>query len=191
MRYIRIFSELSNQMKYAAQKRILFEVALIKLCRPAMETYYNSLIDRIRLLEKRLESGDFVERKAEEPKKEKEPEPDKSAVGEPGAMAGNMQKVAEGWGEIKKILSPLLRTALISAKPSAGGDNVLSLSFTHELDRKVVEERLEEIKGAVQAVTGETVEVRVVDVQAQKEDGRGYPDLKKIIKNIPVEYLDE
>ncbi len=68
---------------------------------------------------------------------------------------------------------------------------MLSLSFTHELDRKVVEERLEEIKGAVQAVTGETVEVRVVDVQAQKEDGRGYPDLKKIIKNIPVEYLDE
>lgn len=191
LRYIRIFSELSNQMKYAAQKRILFEVALIKLCRPEMETDYNSLIDRIRLLEKRLESGDFVERKAEEPKKEKEPEPDKSAVGEPGTMAGNMQKVAEGWGEIKKILSPLLRTALISAKPSAGGDNVLSLSFTHELDRKVVEERLDEIKGAVQAVTGETVEVRVVDDQAQKEDGRGYPDLKKIIKNIPVEYLDE
>ena len=37
MRYIRIFSELSGQIKYAAQKRILIEIALIKLCRPSME----------------------------------------------------------------------------------------------------------------------------------------------------------
>ena len=33
MRYIRIFSELSGQIKYASQKRILIEIALIKLCR--------------------------------------------------------------------------------------------------------------------------------------------------------------
>ena len=30
IRFIRIFSELSNQVKYAAQKRILIEIALIK-----------------------------------------------------------------------------------------------------------------------------------------------------------------
>ena len=35
IRYIRIFSELSNQLKYATQKRVMMEVALIKLCRPA------------------------------------------------------------------------------------------------------------------------------------------------------------
>ena len=38
MRYIRIFSELSNQLRYASQKRVLVEVALIKLTRPSMET---------------------------------------------------------------------------------------------------------------------------------------------------------
>ena len=38
MRYIRIFSELSGQLKYAPQKRVLIEIALIKLCRPANET---------------------------------------------------------------------------------------------------------------------------------------------------------
>ena len=38
MRYIRVLSELSNQLKYASQKRVLVEVALIKLCKPAMET---------------------------------------------------------------------------------------------------------------------------------------------------------
>ena len=46
MRYIRIFSELSNQVKYSSQKRILIEIAIIKLCKPAMETNMDSITDR-------------------------------------------------------------------------------------------------------------------------------------------------
>ncbi len=38
LHYIRVFSDLTGQLRYAAQKRVLLEVALIKLCRPAMET---------------------------------------------------------------------------------------------------------------------------------------------------------
>ena len=57
MRYIRIFSELAGQIKYAAQKRILIEIALIKLCRPGMETDTGSLLDRIRVIEEKLEKG--------------------------------------------------------------------------------------------------------------------------------------
>ena len=45
MRYIRVFSELSNQMRYATQKRVLVEIGLIKLCRPAMETNLDSVLD--------------------------------------------------------------------------------------------------------------------------------------------------
>lgn len=37
MRYIRIFSELSGQLRYASQKRVLIEIALIKLTKPQME----------------------------------------------------------------------------------------------------------------------------------------------------------
>ena len=54
MRYIRIFSELSNQIRYAVQKRILIEIAVIKLCKPEMEKDYGSLIDRVDSLEKKL-----------------------------------------------------------------------------------------------------------------------------------------
>lgn len=57
MRYIRILSELSGQIRYAAQKRILIEMAIIKLCRPAMETDTASLADRIRQVEEKLERG--------------------------------------------------------------------------------------------------------------------------------------
>ena len=57
MRYIRIFSELGSQIKYASQKRILIEIAIIKLCKPEMEKDYTSLVDRIDSLEKKLEKG--------------------------------------------------------------------------------------------------------------------------------------
>lgn len=57
LRHIRIFSELSEQLKFATQKRVLLEVALIKLCTPAMETGTDSLLDRIRALEEKLETG--------------------------------------------------------------------------------------------------------------------------------------
>ncbi len=57
MRYIRIFSELSNQMRYETSKRLALEVALIKQCRPEMETDTVSLLERVRSLEKKLEEG--------------------------------------------------------------------------------------------------------------------------------------
>ncbi|MDE7113533.1 MAG: DNA polymerase III subunit gamma/tau, partial [Acetatifactor sp.] len=57
VRYIRIFSELSGQIRYASQKRILVEIALIKLCRPDMEAERDSLLDRIRQVEDKVENG--------------------------------------------------------------------------------------------------------------------------------------
>lgn len=57
IRYIRIFSELSGQIRYAVQKRVLTEVALIKLCRPQMETKKDTLLDRIRAIEEQLARG--------------------------------------------------------------------------------------------------------------------------------------
>ena len=57
IRYIRIFSELSNQIKFETSKRIALEVALIKLCRPEMERDETSLLDRIRRLEQMIQNG--------------------------------------------------------------------------------------------------------------------------------------
>ena len=49
--------ELTEQLRYATQKRVLLEVTLIKLCMPAMEVKTDSLLDRIRALEEKLEKG--------------------------------------------------------------------------------------------------------------------------------------
>ena len=64
IRFIRIFSELSGQMRFSGSKRVLLEVAVIKLCRPQMETDELSLLERIRMLEKKLESGMIALRQA-------------------------------------------------------------------------------------------------------------------------------
>lgn len=59
MRYIRVFSELSNQIRFATQKRVLVEIALIKLCRPAMETNLDSVLDVFGYWSRELMSGRF------------------------------------------------------------------------------------------------------------------------------------
>ncbi len=53
-RYIRIFSELSNQIRYSDQKRILVELAFIKLSKPEMEPSYDAVIERLNRVEEEL-----------------------------------------------------------------------------------------------------------------------------------------
>lgn len=57
MRYIRVFSELSSQLRYAGQKRVLIEMALIRLTRPQMECNLDSVMQRLEELEARMEEG--------------------------------------------------------------------------------------------------------------------------------------
>ncbi len=60
MRYIRILSELSGQLGRSVQKRVLTEMALIRLCRPQMDTDTDSLLERIRILEKKADEAPKV-----------------------------------------------------------------------------------------------------------------------------------
>ena len=61
LRFIRIFSELSTSIRYAAQKRILIEITLIRLCKPQMDQgQQDSLEDRLRILEEHDESLEKV-----------------------------------------------------------------------------------------------------------------------------------
>ena len=47
MRYIRVFSELSNQIRYGTDKRVPVEIAFIKLTRPSMEQNLDSVLQRL------------------------------------------------------------------------------------------------------------------------------------------------
>ena len=58
MRCIRVLSELEEKLRLSTQKRVTLEVALVKLCRPAMETDISSLLQRIGMLEKKVAALD-------------------------------------------------------------------------------------------------------------------------------------
>ena len=60
MRFIRIFSDLSNQLRYASQKRVLIEIALIKLTKPQMEENLDSILQRLSELEARMDEAPIV-----------------------------------------------------------------------------------------------------------------------------------
>lgn len=57
MRFIRIFSELANSIRYSTNRRVQIEMALIKLCKPEAESDELSLVERIRKLERAAEAG--------------------------------------------------------------------------------------------------------------------------------------
>lgn len=59
MRYIRVLSELSADLKFSTQKRIKIEVALIKLMRPAMDKNSDdgTILSRISVLEKQMQEA--------------------------------------------------------------------------------------------------------------------------------------
>lgn len=59
MRYIRVFSEMSNQIRYSTQKRVTLELAVIKLTTPQMEIDTDSILERLRVLENKVEEGTF------------------------------------------------------------------------------------------------------------------------------------
>ena len=51
MRFIRLFSDLASQLRYASNKRVLLEMAVIRLCRPEMEQETDAILQRLERLE--------------------------------------------------------------------------------------------------------------------------------------------
>lgn len=60
-RYIRIFSQLLNDLKNNLSKRVLTELAFIKICTPVMDSNTDSLYERISKLEDRLANFSSVD----------------------------------------------------------------------------------------------------------------------------------
>ncbi len=194
LRYIRIFSELSGQLKYATQKRILLEVALIKLCTPAMEAEQDTLLDRIRAIEEKMEQGVFAPPVLESAgymgggipaQTAKAPKPEL-----PNAIPEDIQEVVKNFRPIADEASGMLRSFLKKARLSLGGDNRLLVVMPSALEAEVVgktEHRLE-LEDLIESRIGKKVEVEV----RQVEEGRHFEDtFVDIEKKINMEIIVE
>lgn len=132
MRYIRILSELSGQIKYSSQKRVLIEIALIKLAKPAMERDVSSLNNRIDILEKKIEEGNFTVNVGAAPQAagssgaNTEPKPKKVFE---KAIPEDVQYVVDNWGSVRRHISNPYKTFLQDARFSVKGENTLLIVF--------------------------------------------------------------
>lgn len=206
MRYIRIFSELSNQIKYASQKRVLVEIALIKLCQPVMEMNLDSLYDRVRVLEEKLKNGvtvqslpteNYVRTRAENPEeqilKEETVKPEKAAP-------EDLQYVKKNWNAIIRDTKGLLQQMLLDSIPKYDGNTgepILYVEFQNFLAQTCIDnpDNLEMLKNAVRKKIGKEVEMKMI--LKNSETGHGKSGLAEISvddlihKNINMEITVE
>ena len=197
VRYIRIFSELSGQIRYAAQKRILVEIALIKLCRPEMETNDEAVLDRLRQVEEKLENGVVY---AASPM-EGASAAGASGVGNkpkpelPKAIPEDVKAIVERWPSIVGSADNPMRTYMKAAKLSLGGDNklmvvledgVASDYFTQHPQNK------QQLEALLSDFSGKEIEVTIQTVRGQQEFEQSYVDLSKLVQmEIEVEEEEE
>ncbi len=206
MRYIRILSEVAGQIKYAVGKRVLVEIALIKLTKPAMETDLTSVLSRLSILEEKIESGAAGV--------------DPAMLSQMMAMAGgsspkgqavgmdlgvqssrkpldiaipeDVQKVADEWYKVEGMLTDLLRGHLKTTRLAPGGDNKLVIVAKDDgLSYKTLsrQETIETIENAIGEVTGKAVKVEVKALDTGEVFADNYVEIKKRI-NIQIEEED-
>ncbi len=185
MRYIRIFSELSGQIKYVSQKRIITEIALIKLCRPDMEQDLGSVTERVRVIEEKLENGipavtlagvneNLLENAAV--KREKPPLPK--------AIPEDVQAVVDRWPAIVEQMSMPMKQYLREAGLSLGGDNKLMIVVEDGLasDYFLKQEGHKEL--LVQTLSesvGKEIDLTIQSVPDRNVFVQNYVDLSQVI----------
>ena len=203
MRYIRIFSELGGQIRYASQKRVQVEVAFIKLCRPAMETKTDVLLDRIRVLEQEfeakmeeLESGAISYggswqngAPASAPAEPKKPVPASPA---PKSLPEDVQNVVKNWHNVLNRLHPLLRTYLKDAQLKAVGDGKLGIIAATPTGEAFLKEtrHIQEIKNVILQDTGKDMEILVACMENDPHAEVGAIDIEQVI-HTEIEFEDE
>ena len=196
IRYIRIFSELSSQIRYAAQKRILLEIAIIKLCRPQMEKDLSALNERMDDMEQKLESGAFV---SAAPQSAAVPAaggtqtpaaqaPEKTQL--PKAIPEDIKQVMNNWRSVISEMGGITRQYLNQAVPTLGPAGELLLvfddanAFAYLNDNKAG--CIDHLKEMITQRCAKQVEVQLRLNEGGRSAANTVPDLRQLI-NFDIE----
>ena len=185
VRYIRIFSELAGQIRYASQKRILVEIALIKLCKPQMETDGEAVLDRLRQVEDTLAKGVIPAAPAAGVKPqagdgEIRPKPEI-----PKAIPEDVKQIVAKWPAIVGSAENPMRIYLKSANLSLGGDNRLTVVLEDGIPSDYFQqypENKKQLELLLSDFSGKEIEVEIRTVSGQQEFEQNYVDLSQIVR---------
>ena len=207
MRYIRIFSELSNDVKYSTQKRIMIEIALIKLTHPAMEQSrdISDIISRITQLEQRLDNGNFTVNPGNVPNAAANtaaaagqsvgagstPDNDKPL---PKALPEDLKQVAAQWNNIVTdiddgCLAQMLRASNVKVDDNNTGIEIMTSSpSTYSYISRP--DQLAQIRAAIAARTGKEVEIRASKLKEDQDFRNMFTDIRDLVK-MDIEIDDD
>lgn len=193
IRFIRVFSDVSNQLKYASRKRIVIEVALIKLCKPEMENSYEALMQRMEQLEQRLSQGDFVVSAATPVANKTQTQKDapKRPAVLPEAISEDIKEVAKAFPQMKNQfmkVSPALGTLLAEATLSVENDTLMFV-VENGFDEQMIKEHMSVIEDVISRTIGKQVKAMVRCRNQGTERKEDILDLTKVIK-MPITYED-
>ena len=184
MRYIRIFSELSNQIRFATQKRVLVEIALIKLCRPAMETNLDSVLDRIRVLEQKIDERpvqQVVVRSQGEAEPVQQKPPQKAAP-------EDVQRIVANWKVIVGQTTAAFKQALLHSVPKYNGETgepVLFVEFQTPLGRLYPDdsEAKQELQDIIEKQIGKSIELHMLVAEDHQQTNLTHVTVDQAIRD--------
>ncbi len=190
MRYIRIFAQLSDEMRLAVQKRVLFEMAIIRICRPGMETDQQSVLERVRVLEEKLENGTFESVTWEQKAEQAQEEEDYTPPSYPKALTEDIKKIVSNWPAIMDRMPKGISSFLKNAKLTAREDDKLLIVVADAMLCNYLnkENQKAQITQTLQKIAGKEVDYEVIALE-EKEFKREYVDLSKVI-NMEIETED-
>lgn len=195
-RYIRVLSEVENQMKYSDQKRVLFEVALIRLSQPQMEKDYESIVNRIHNIEEKLEHGLVAAptlQNQEIPSDDNTVEIPRKEILE-SAVPDEVKSLAGNWHQVMNQLDPVSKNMLnhVTLTVDEAGALVIAFAedtayayFTGEGDHK------EKLCHVAEKLIGKRVNIEFRLVADQREYD-ALPELRGLFadSDIEIEAID-
>jgi len=209
MRYIRILSELLNQMRYSTQKRVLMEVGFLRLAKPQMETDKASLLQRMLQLEEKLEKGMFVSKDqiaSQNGSGNRDDQGRKALEGEDlesgpkaienhyePATAEEVKKIAAGWPKLMAGIGYPTKTFLSQAMVMAREDGKgLRLLFGTDNEGQMAksyfdkEDHQKNLIDSLASMTGKQLEIETGTIQKEERMTKNILDLSKI--KMPVTF---
>lgn len=169
LRWIRIFSELSNELKYTDQKRVMLEVAVIKICQPQMDDSKDALLERIKVLEEKLAEG-IVVQATEKPKtQENKKSSPKAKPKKPKAVPEDIKKAVSLWNDIKTSFSDSLNGLLMDTKAAYLEDDVYYIVFKDAFIIEAIKKYKDEIIARIEELLKKEVNVHFISAEAYQE----------------------
>ena len=201
MRYIRIFSDLSGQVRYSTQKRVLVEVALIKLCHPAMERNLDAVLNRLAILEQKVANGVVVASQASGAGIAGG-NPEEISGGQQGtdtffqpeqkAVSEDLRMIIDRWKQMTDDLTPSMALMLKGAVISEGPDNQLIIALADDMRYGyfVEEGHRQALENALSERVGKQVKVNPVQLDKGENNNSQFIDPVQAFQGIDIVYED-